>query len=369
MRFIHTADLHLGKPFTGMGEKGDALRAAQFETVERIAALAKSEQVDFVVIAGDLFDSNEVRRQTVSKAGQILGGIGPIPVLVLPGTHDVLDEGSVYHAEGFQAFPNIKVFGVDGSTIIVGDAAVHGRATDSKQGGVRPLAELEPDPNAAYNIAVLHASMEIEGKSNPEDYLLSSEELSSSGMDYIALGHWHRKSEFSSGATTAWYCGAPEPTKYDEGDGAGQVLLVELSADGTDVTAVDVATYTWLEETLDVATCPPGDPIDTEIRSRAGDKTILRLRLTGTLSEGEELIAQALEDEFADEFFHLEIDDSKVGYPLEDVEGLFPDGTIGALFVTRLKESIENASDEDDRALMEKALARGAGYISGKLEV
>jgi DNA repair exonuclease SbcCD nuclease subunit len=369
MRFIHTADLHLGKTFAGMGDKGDALRAGQFETLERIAALAKTEQVDFVVVAGDLFDSNEVRRKTVSKAGQILGVIDPIPVLVLPGTHDVLDEGSVYHNEAFRVFPNIKVFGVDGPTITIGDAAVHGRANDSKQGGVRPLLELKPDPSAAYNIAVLHASMEIEGKSNPEDYLVSSEELSSSGMDYIALGHWHRKSEFSSGATTAWYCGAPEPTKYDEGDGAGQVLLVELSSGGADVKAVDVASYTWLDETLDVAMCPPGNPLDSEIRSRAGDRTILRLRLNGTLNEGEELSAQALEDEFADKYFHLEIDDSKVGYPLEDVDGLFPDGTIGALFVTRLKESIAGTADEDERALMEKALARGAGYISGKLEV
>ncbi len=369
MKFIHTADLHLGKPFTGMGDKGDELRAAQFDTLDKIMELAKSENVDFILIAGDLFDSNEVRRQTVSKAGKILGGIDPIPVLILPGTHDVLNEGSVYHSEALQLVPNIKVFGVDGRTIKVGDAAIHGRANDTKQGGVRPLSELEPDPDAAFNVAVLHASIEIEGKSSPEDYLLSIEELASSGMDYIALGHWHSKSEFTSGATNAWYSGAPEPTKYDEGDGAGQVLVVELTDGGADVRAFDVATFTWLDETLDVSTCPPVEALNTEIRSRAGDRTILRLKLAGTLNEGEELSAQALEDEFAEEFFHLEIDDAKVGYPLVDVEGLFPDGTIGALFVTSLKESIANTSDEEDRAIMEKALARGAGYISGELEV
>lgn len=369
MRFIHTADLHLGKPFSGMGEKGGALRAARFDTLGRIVELAQSERADCLVIAGDLFDSNEVRRETVRKTAELLSRIDPTPVLILPGTHDVLDEGSVFRTEWLAACPNVKVFGVDGPTFKVGETAFHGRANDTRQGGVHPLTTLAPDPSARHNVAVAHASVEIEGKSSPEDYLVEPGELASSGMEYVALGHWHRKGEFSSEEVVAWFCGAPEATKYDESDGAGYVLLVELGDGRPSVKPLRVGTFEWKEKTLDVSTCPPGGPLESEIRSLQGDRVILRLRIKGTLQGGEELDAGALEEEFEGAFYHLEIDDSRVRYPLEDVEGLFASGTVGDLYVSRMKALAAEAETDDERAVLEKALSLGAGYISGRLEV
>lgn len=367
MKFIHTADIHLGKSFSFLGDKGSLLRDAQMETLEKIADLAQSESVDFVIIAGDLFESNEVSSRLVRKTAEILKSINPIPVLVSPGTHDLLDEGSVYRRKEFQG-PNIKVFGIDGTLINVKDAAIHGRANDTKQGSVHPLIELRSDPKAKFNIAVIHASVEIEGKANPYDYLVSTKEIATSGMDYIALGHWHRMNEFSTKGVTAWYCGSPEATKFDEADKAGHILLVDLGKKIT-VESKKVGQYEWVDKIIDVSTTPPGDLLNSEIEKIKGEKMLLRLQLTGTLPSGCEVNANLLEDEFSDSFFYFEVNTSKLGYPVKKVEQLFAQGTIGALYVTRLKELIKQAATKKEKALFEEALYLGASYIAQELEV
>lgn len=367
MKFLHTADLHIGKAFKGMGDKGDDLRAAQLETLEKIAGVATSENVDFVVIAGDLFDSNEVTKKAVKKVVEVLGDIAPIPVFILPGTHDVLNAGSVYRGVEFAGEGNIKVFGIDGLvTARVGEAAVHGRANDTKGGGVHPLEELEADAGAKYNIGVLHASMEIEGKASPDDYLVDLGRMGACGMDYIALGHWHRFAEFKAGAVKAFYCGCPEITKFDEADAAGDVLVVTLDEAGATPTVkrVPVGKYKWIDKEIDVTTCPAGGPLESEIKDCAGEDVIMQVTLSGTINPGEEISAGDLEDEFGEEFFQLTVDDSKVGYQVEAVEGMFSENTIGALFVGRMKQAIDNAADDEQRALLEKALARGSHYIA-----
>jgi DNA repair exonuclease SbcCD nuclease subunit len=369
IKFIHTADLHLGKPFPGVGDKGGKLREAQFNALENITATARAEGVDFVVVAGDLFDSNEVSTNLVRRAVNCMKSLAPVPFLILPGTHDLLDEGSVYRRSEFEDAGNIHVFGVHGNSVRIGGAAVHGRANDTKQGGVHPLGELNPDPEAAFNVAVIHAGVEIEGKSNPDDYLVSPEEIASCGMDYVALGHWHGVNDFSTPRVKAWYSGAPEITKFSEADGAGNALLVVLQDEGVSVQARKTGKYRWLERELDVAVHPPGGPLESEIRKLAGDDVLLRVNLKGVLPRGREIDLDALEGELEDDFFHLEIRNAGIGYPLEEVENLFPEGTVGYFYVKRLKELIREAGSGEEQALLEEALYLGSGCIAGELEV
>jgi DNA repair exonuclease SbcCD nuclease subunit len=367
MKFIHTADFHLGKSFAFLGDKGSLLREAQIETLERVAGLAQSESIDFLIIAGDLFDSNEVSSRLLRKTADILKSINPIPVLISPGTHDLLDEGSVYKRKEFKG-PNINVFGIDGSVIKVRDTAIHGRPNDTKQGGVHPLSELKPDATAQFNIAVIHASIEIEGKASPDDYLVSTKEIASCGMDYIALGHWHRMSDFSKKRVAAWYSGSPEATKFGEADKAGHVMFVNLD-DKIKIEPIKLGQDEWLEKTLDVATSTPGDLLNSEIKKLGGEKVLLRLHLKGTLPQRHDIDANLLEEEFSDIFFYFNVNTTKVGYPVKEIEDLFPEGTIGDLYIARLKDLIKQAKSKEEKEILKEAMYLGASYISKDLEV
>jgi DNA repair exonuclease SbcCD nuclease subunit len=366
MRILHTADWHISRPFVGLGPKGAALRDAQMQTVKRIVALASEREVDALIIAGDAFDSSEVSGSLVRRVVSPLAGLG-VPVFFLPGTHDWLTENSIYRSCEFRE-DNIHVFGIDAESFEVGEAAIHGYANRSK-GGERPLRELVPDPGAEVNVAVVHGSIRIPSKSNPADNLITSEDISRSCQDYVCMGHWHKRQDFSSGRTTAFYSGCPEQLKFGEGAGAGDVLIVEIDGGKVKVEPVRVGRFKWIDKIIDLCKFPPGSPLDSQIQAETGNDVLLRVRLIGALPRGKGIDAREIEEALGEEFFHLEVDSAGVGFQLDDLTGLFPKGTVGALYLEQLQREIKKARKPEEKALLEEALHRGAAYLCGEMEV
>jgi len=102
VRFIHTADWQIGRPF-GTVEREESrvrLRQQRIESVGRIAELVREREAAFVIVAGDLFDGDSPDGATVSGLCAAVGRI-PAPVYVLPGNHDPAGPGSIYGQEFF----------------------------------------------------------------------------------------------------------------------------------------------------------------------------------------------------------------------------------------------------------------------------
>ena len=106
---------------------------------------------------------------------------------------------------------------------------------------------------------------------------------------------------------------------------------------------------------------------EDEIRSDAGEDVLARVKLTGTLPKGARVDVDELTEALEADFFHLEIDAGGVGRRQEDVE-VFPQGTLPALYVERLREIIKKAEGRD-RERLEEALYRGASVLAGEREV
>ena len=70
VRFLHTADWQLGKPYGRVKdqEKQARLKQLRFDVIERLAEVVQREKLEFVVVAGDLFDSIEPTRADVAQA-------------------------------------------------------------------------------------------------------------------------------------------------------------------------------------------------------------------------------------------------------------------------------------------------------------
>ncbi|HEY7828432.1 MAG TPA: metallophosphoesterase, partial [Candidatus Limnocylindrales bacterium] len=100
LRLLQTSDLHLGARAVDLGEAGAVLRERRAAAFERSLALALSEQVNVVLIVGDLFDTNAVTRALVSRVAAGLGGLARagIRTVILPGDHDPLEPASVWRA-------------------------------------------------------------------------------------------------------------------------------------------------------------------------------------------------------------------------------------------------------------------------------
>ena len=195
MKFIHTADIHLDSPLSGLAAYKDApvglLRNVTRDAFTRLVDLAIEEAVDFMVIAGDLYDGSWKDYNTGHFFCREMGRLNKvnIPVYLLFGNHDADSEmtkklmlpGNVHQFESRKT----STFLID--TLKV---ALHGRSY-RQAATVENLAHGYPAPLVGWlNIGVLHTA--LEGYAAHANYApCSVAELAAKGYDYWALGHVH----------------------------------------------------------------------------------------------------------------------------------------------------------------------------------
>jgi DNA repair protein SbcD/Mre11 len=199
VKFIHAADLHIDSPLRGLeayeGAPVDQLRGATRQAFGKLVELAISRAVDFVILAGDLFDGSWPDMRTglwTAARFRELDAAG-IRVFLLRGNHDAASR--VRRAVTWPA--NVHEFSTrHPETVAWADlgVAVHGQGFDHQQ-ILHDLAAAYPDPvSGQFNIGVLHTS--LSGSAEHDTYAPTSVEvLVQRGYDYWALGHIHARSD------------------------------------------------------------------------------------------------------------------------------------------------------------------------------
>ena len=163
--------------------------------------------------------------------------------MVIPGTHDIYDRSSIYRAYDLKALAGstadddlVTVLTPDQPSVHLTacDVVVHGPVfatkTRAPQPAARPRQAATTGDAAApttWRIGMVHGSIAIPGKTERDDVVITTEEIAATGLDYLALGHWHSAQQSRAGGVTYAYAGAPEAVALDQ-DRAGKVLLVEL---------------------------------------------------------------------------------------------------------------------------------------------
>mgnify|MGYP002780406449 CR=1 FL=1 len=248
--FLHSADWQLGlKLHFVPGDRGARLRLQRFETVARIAALAKERQVDAVLVAGDVFDDNEVGGDTLQRTRDVLRAFAPIPLLLLPGNHDPANaDGALQRLDltRFSDLAHVHLL-LDESPLRLGALHVYPAPLRRRSGiedPTRPLRELSLD-RAAVNVAMAHGSVLDFSTSERAMDRIDGARLVDKGYDYVALGDWHGTLSFGP---RLWYSGTPEATRFKERD-PGNVLHVRIAGPGQmpEVERLSVARSRWLQ--------------------------------------------------------------------------------------------------------------------------
>lgn len=260
VRFVHTADWQLGmrRHFLSADAQG-RFSQGRLDAVAALGALARERDAAFVVVAGDVFDDNQVDRQTVLRAMDVLRHLGDLPVLLLPGNHDPLNAGSIYSSDDVvaQLPPNVHVV-TDSQPIAVADGVeVVGAPWRVKWPTRNPLLDVleQLEPPSGVRIVLAHGGVAEVGGDFDQVGALRLPELEAAidaGLaHYIALGDRHSVTDV--GATgRIRYAGAPEPTSYTEVD-PGKVLLVDVDRRSIEVEAHQVGRWTFRQRVFDVA--------------------------------------------------------------------------------------------------------------------
>ena len=364
-RLLHMADVHLGARHDDLGDAAAQQRERQFAAYRRAVDIALERAVDLVLISGDLFDSNHQPRRSVDRAVGELTRLTDegIRVVLIPGTHDCYEAGSIYRVFDLPALAGLPA-GSDLLTVLTPDRSevafdeldtiVHGRVFATKRAPESPLAGFTArDDGPRWRIGLIHGSVAVPGRFETDDVLVTEEEIAASGLDYLALGHWHSFRQGRAGSTTWAYAGAPEPVAVDQ-DGAGQVVVVGLSeSQGTRevrLEPVAVGRTTFRKLQIQGGDIDSQDELVRRLREEADPDLVLDVRLVGVLARSVDLHEDEVTRELAPSFLRFRLRNMAV--PELPAEPLPPADTIVGAFIRDLEARIAaaEAAGSDDVA-------------------
>ena len=364
LRLLHTADIHLGARHTDLGERAAVLRERQFAAFRASIDLALSEDVDIFLVAGDLFDSNTQPRRSVERVAAELGRLAKasIRTVIIPGTHDVYDGASIYRSYDLASMARA---GSDWVVVLTPylpeivfpslDAIIYGRVFDTKRSPRSPLAGLDvrSDARASWKIGMVHGALNIPGRTDADLVVFTDAEIAKTGLDYLALGHWHSAMEGRAGDTSYAYSGAPEPVAIDQ-DGAGQVLLVTLDdRSGNHVVTIEprrVGQTRAEKLELDVSGIRSQPDLIEEVGRHADPNLVLDVRLTGLYPDELDLDLDEIERALSPSFLRFRMRDMSIPGTPDGVPPP-PDTVVGAFLkiVQDRMADIEAGSAADGR--------------------
>jgi len=386
LRLLHTADVHLGARHTDLGERAAVQRERQFAAFRASVDLAVAEQVDLYLVAGDLFDSNTQPRRSVERVAAEFGRLARagIRTVVIPGTHDVYDGASIYRSYDLAGIAQaasdwIVVLTPYRPEIVFPslDAIVYGRVFDTKRSPRSPLAGLDAqaDARATWKIGMVHGALAIPGRTDSDAVVITQDEIAATGLDYLALGHWHSAVEGRAGTVSYAYSGAPEPVAVDQ-DGAGQVLIVTLDdRSGRHVVSIEPwrVGQTRLEKLdLDVSGVHSQPELIDVLGRHADSNLVFDVRLTGLYPDELDLDLDEVERALSPSFLRFRIRD--VSIPSSpDGNAPPPDTVLGAFVMKvegRIAELERNATPSpgaaEELADLREVLRLGRHLLEGR---
>lgn len=315
--FIHTADWHLGLSPRFLAEDARPRYAEdRRRAVRAIARIAQEEEAAFVVVAGDVFDSNHVDRAEVARAADAMRAF-EVPVLILPGNHDPLDAGSVYTSRAFVDNAPDNVVVVTDSTPI--DVAPGVQVVGAPWPSVRPagdlsagaLAGLAPAPGVS-RVLLAHGIVDVDAIATEGGALIAMAGLDTAlrngTVQYVALGDHHSAREVG-GNPAVRYPGTPEVTRHREQD-AGGVLVVALTPQGCEARWRQVGQWQFVRRAFTLSGADDVAAFDAELGALpAKETTVLRLDLSGALTVAEDARLHEVLDLRRDVFASLTVSD------------------------------------------------------------
>jgi exonuclease SbcD len=367
---LHLADVHLGARHADMGAAAVRQRERQLAAFTRAIDEGLKAGVDAALVCGDLFDSNAQPRRSVERAVSELKRLTErgIRVVIIPGTHDVYDSRSIYRAFDLPRLAGLPP-GSDLMTVLTPerpelllkdlDLIVYGRVFATKRAPRSPLAgfDVRADDRASWKVGMVHGSRLLPGKVDSDDVIFSDAEVAASGLDYLALGHWHSFSTGRAGSTTWAYAGAPEPVAVDQ-DGAGNVCLVHLEdgaggASSVRVDRVRVGRTVFRAESVDAAEVPSQAELVQRLGELHDDDLILAVTIDGIAPDSLEIDPDEMERALGSSFLHIRVRD-RSATELADVPDL-PADTVPGKFVADMDSRIQAAEDRGDAEAAERA--------------
>jgi len=305
-KFLHTADTHLDSPLRGLEAREEApvdeIRGATRRAFDHLIDLAIEEDVDFVLIAGDLYDGDWKDYKTSLFFAGRMGRLAKtgIKVFIVSGNHDAASQIT----KNMPLPDNVTLFSPKKNQSVKLDdlgVIIHGQSYSSPA-VTENLASQYPQHDSNYfNIGLLHTS--LTGREGHENYApCTIDDLKSKGYDYWALGHIHKR-EVVSEDPMILFPGNIQGRHIKETGTKGATLVTVEDGRIVEVEELDLDVLRWAICQVDLSECETKEAVYEHVRSAmvkeqglANGKTLaLRLHLEGSCPLHAELHARSFQ--------------------------------------------------------------------------
>ena len=289
MRFIHTSDWQLGKPFgRAPAEARCAFQEARLDVIDTIGAAARQNNAPYVLVAGDVFDNSEPGDRVFRQALARMKAAHDVTWLLLPGNHDPARSDGLWSRLSAEAPANVQPC-LDASAIELSpDSFVLPAPLQFKRSLDDPTAWFDSAaiPAGAVRIGFAHGSIQEFGSSDPSTNLIPPDRARRSGLDYLALGDWHGRKQIDP---RTHYSGTPEADDFGR-ETTGVILLVDIPAAGAvpQVSEIITGRYAWMDVAWQLSDAAALESLVSDLAPGVERKHIVaRITLSGlvTLSE------------------------------------------------------------------------------------
>lgn len=309
LNILHTSDLHLDYVLSEYRREVRPVRRDELiGTFNFLVSESMRLGVKLLLIAGDLICTRSAADSTVEVVRDAFRRLGrdSIFVAVIPG--DAEEEGGLELLRDACSGENVHLFlGEEWSSISpFPGITLWGLRTTWRNSNVPVLSNLLVE-GAGMHVGLMHGTFAGTPGLDSSMCPISPEALSQSGLDYLALGHYHNKVNCSMGRATCWYSGSPVHLDF-ETRGERHALLVSLREDGVRVNPIKVPSRPHRVVTIDI-TGKSGEELYERLADMANADLCLRVELEGLVAPGARQTLAKLEVEFGDRFFQLKVVD------------------------------------------------------------
>lgn len=288
LKFIHTADWHLGQTYWGLGAATTRSRNWRFEAVRRIWQLATENDAEFILVAGNVFDTetppDAVREQTIELLAE-----APCPIYLIPGAADPCAEGSVWFSaswrSGLTGLNHVHPL-VTPEPLEIAENVTLLPCPVMRKRGTADVTRWIPnaDRGEHFRIGLAHGYLRNYAPGAARTIGVIAEDCAArAGLDYLALGGHHAATAPDEAASRArsYHAGAPEIGARDDAR-AGNAFVVQIEHPGAmpivtpqrvsaielyDLGALAIANKTdWESLMAQVANCD--NPAQTIVRAQ-----------------------------------------------------------------------------------------------------
>lgn len=386
--FVHTADWQIGKAFARVEDpaKRVLLQDERIKAIGRIGTIVDEHHAEFVIVAGDLFESSTVPRSTVSKALSEIGKLA-VPVYVIPGNHDHGGVGGLWEQAYFQQehaslAPNLSVITTFepielDSAVLLPCPLLRRHEVDDPSGWLRHLNERWDEFGDKVRVIIAHGSVHgfVTEEAVDEDDVMGSApnrlnlaEIPAAELDYVALGDWHGTKRVTQ---HIWYAGALEQDRFARGAdySAGNALVVAVErGSAPNVLSVKTGGIRWhsldFQFTDDASLETLAEQVNHLVENRV-DGDIIEMSLSGSLSFAARDKLDEQLDTWRNRLIRLKLKDRTSYAPTDEEIQALTASTGDPLIAQVAATLVEEAAGESDEAEIAQLALRELYRLAG----